>query len=164
MGTGLNTAVTDLLATVEKFCAFLTSNTDVEILLYIDEAHELAISIPNSGKKLFDIVWSTLYKFETASIFTVFLSTQSSLSLLAPFAEAAQSSQQQDIEVLWGPITETPFDCHKSFPLESGEYFLPDIQGLEFLMRFGRPLYVMCYGSSKLTFSKPLSQVLDHAQ
>ena len=110
-------------------------------MLYFDEAHELAKDI--GGKKLYDAMWSILAEFQNDCVFTIFLSTESSISLLAPSREPARSTRQYKTAALWGPITETPFDCHPIFPLQPGQYGLEDIAKLEFIAAFGRPLYVI---------------------
>ena len=133
-----------LLATLAEFCTPQEPN-NVQVMLYFDEAHELGKSpvVVGGRKTRYDIMWSTLFHFNTPSVFTVFLSTQSSMSLLAPSAKTARSSRQHRKELLQAPITETPFDCHPSFPLRRGQYGLADLKDLAFLARFGRPLYVI---------------------
>jgi hypothetical protein len=134
----------DLLAVLKNFCAYPPPGEDgkscVKIMLYFDEAHELAKDI-GSHKNLYDAVWSILAEFRNDCVFTVFLSTQSSMRILAPSQEAARSSRQQNTTALWGPITETPFDCHRMFPLRPGQHGLADVAQLEFLAAFGRPLF-----------------------
>ena len=136
----------DLLAVLKNFCAYPPPGEDgkscVKIMLYFDEAHELAKDI-GGHKNLYDAVWSILAEFRNDCVFTVFLSTQSSMRLQAPSKEAARSSRQLNTTVLWGPITETPFDCHRMFPLWPGQHGLAGVAQLEFLAAFGRPLYVI---------------------
>ncbi|KAH7890628.1 hypothetical protein F5I97DRAFT_59418 [Phlebopus sp. FC_14] len=115
----------------------------VEVILYFDEAHELKHVIKGNpeGKTLYDALWSILGLFDDDAIFTLFLSTQSSLTLLAPAAEHARSSRQQKPHDVQPPITEMPFDCHPCFPLRPGQFKLEDLKELPFLARFGRPLF-----------------------
>ncbi|KAI6031017.1 hypothetical protein EDC04DRAFT_3065254 [Pisolithus marmoratus] len=146
-------AASKSLDTSTKFvelCAALThlsdfpNSKDVKIILYFDEAHELCGEVPGTSqprKTLYDIVWSSLDHFQDSAVFTIFLSTQSSISLLAPSANAARSSRQQNTKMLPAPITELPFDCHPMFPLQAGQFKLEDLGQLSFLARFGRPLF-----------------------
>ncbi|KAH7890620.1 hypothetical protein F5I97DRAFT_1923094 [Phlebopus sp. FC_14] len=115
----------------------------VEVILYFDEAHELKHVIKGNPdeKTLYDALWSILGLFDYDAIFTLFLSTQSSLTLLAPAAEHARSSRQQKPHDVQPPITEMPFDCHPCFPLRPGQFKLEDLKELPFLARFGRPLF-----------------------
>ncbi|KAN0074451.1 hypothetical protein V8E55_011863 [Tylopilus felleus] len=136
--------ISNLLATLEKFCTYSSPDkkgkSRVKIMLYFDEAHELAKDI-GEGKNLYDAVWSILAEFRNGCVFTVFLSTQSSMRLLAPSRETARSSRQNKTIALWGPITETPFDCHPDLPLLPGKYGLADVAMLKFMTMFGRPLF-----------------------
>ena len=131
-----------LISALEAICDF-PNRRDVKVMLYFDEAHEFYHLIPNDkdGKTLYDGLWSSLDRFGSSSVFTIFLSTQSSLTLLAPSAAAARPARQQDTKKLNAPITETPFDCHPTFPLHPGKFTLEDLGDLRFLARFGRPLY-----------------------
>ncbi|KAN0088160.1 hypothetical protein V8E55_005217 [Tylopilus felleus] len=132
--------LTDLLAALDEFCAppDKAGKSCVKIMLHFDEAHGLAKDI-GRGKKLYDAVWSILAEFQNDCVFTIFLSTESSIFLLAPSREPAQS--QYKTAMLWGPITETPFDCHPIFSLRPGRYSLENIAKLEFIAAFGRPLF-----------------------
>ncbi|KAI6002348.1 hypothetical protein EDC04DRAFT_2583821 [Pisolithus marmoratus] len=131
-----------LLKALVTVCAFPNSS-DIRVLLYFDEAHELDRAIPNDEqkKKLYNIVCSCLNRFQQRSIFTLFLSTQPSLGFLVPSAEMARSARQQSMNMLQATFTEMPFDCHPSFPLRPGAFPLEQLGDMAFLARFGRPLY-----------------------
>ncbi|KAI6101678.1 hypothetical protein EDD17DRAFT_1786370 [Pisolithus thermaeus] len=131
-----------LLSVLETVCDFPNSE-DVRILLYFDEAHELGHAIPDDKQKktLRDVVCSTLSYFQTSSVFTLFLSTQSSMGHFTSSTEMTQSAWQPNAKHLQAPFTEMPFDCHPTFPLKPGDFNLAQLQDLEFLARFGRPLF-----------------------
>ncbi|KAI6037804.1 hypothetical protein EDC04DRAFT_2700044 [Pisolithus marmoratus] len=140
-------ALKRLLTALGAVCAF-PNERDIKVLLYFDEAHELGYVIPddkepdyNRKKRLYDVLCSSLNHFRACPIFTLFLSTQSSLGLLAPSAEVARSSRQRDMLPLQAPFTELPFDCHPSFPLRPGTLNLEQLGDLAFVARFGRPLF-----------------------
>ncbi|KAL4071296.1 hypothetical protein V8B97DRAFT_1962442 [Scleroderma yunnanense] len=131
-----------LLMALHTVCNFPKSD-DVKVMLYFDEAHELHRIIPGDeqGQTLYDIMWLSLARFQSPSVFTIFLSTQP--ALLAPSAETAQTALtlQRTTNVLQAPITETSFDCHPDLPLAPGQLKLEDLGELPFLARFGRPLF-----------------------
>ena len=56
-------------------------------MLYFDEAHELAKDI-GGHKNLYDAVWSILAEFQNDCVFAVFISTESSMRVLAPSRQA----------------------------------------------------------------------------
>ena len=68
-----------LISALEAICDF-PNRRDVKVMLYFDEAHEFYHLIPNDkdGKTLYDGLWSSLDRFGSSSVFTIFLSTQSS--------------------------------------------------------------------------------------
>ena len=72
--------LTKLLEALDKFCAYPPPDEHdkpcVKMMLYFDEAHELAKDI-GSSKKLYDPVWSILAEFQSDCVFTVFLSIHS---------------------------------------------------------------------------------------
>ncbi|KAH7890638.1 hypothetical protein F5I97DRAFT_1923134 [Phlebopus sp. FC_14] len=107
----------------------------VKVILYFDEAHALKPVVAENAKKkpLYNALWSSLGSFNDDAIFTLFLSTQSSLTLLAPAAERARSSREQNPYDVQPPITEMPLDCHPCFPLQLGQFTLEDLKELPFL-------------------------------
>ena len=144
----LRVHLTDLLEALDKFCAYPPpderNKSCVKMMLYFDETHELAKDIHLGGRrKLYDAVWSILAEFQRDCVFTVFLSTHSSIPILAPSRETVRSSRQSNTPALWGPTTEAPFDRHLDFPLRLGQRGLEDVAKLDFLAVFGRPLYVI---------------------
>jgi hypothetical protein len=50
-----------------------------------------------------------------------------------------------DFGIIQAPFTETPFDCHPSFPVIPSHFTLAGTAGVEFLARFGRPLFVFSH-------------------
>ncbi|KAI6041207.1 hypothetical protein EDC04DRAFT_1332225 [Pisolithus marmoratus] len=146
-----------LLTTLNAACIFPNSN-DVRVLLYFDEAHELGPAIPddkqptnNKKKTLYDVLCSSLTHFQGSPIFTLFLSTQPSMTLPAPSAETVGLARQQSMKICQTPLTELPFDCHPTFPLRPGTLKLEQLGELPFLARFGRPLFWTLIEASKGT-------------
>ncbi|KAL4079270.1 hypothetical protein J3A83DRAFT_4368016 [Scleroderma citrinum] len=139
---GPGTNLKELLMVLDTVCDF-PKLKDVKVMLYFDEAQELHHAIPDNeqGKTLYDIMWSSLVHFKSPSVFTIFLTTQPSVTLLAPFPKMATSALLSIRRALQAPITETPFDCHPDLPLRLGQLKLEDLGELPFLARFGRPLF-----------------------
>ncbi|KAI6097499.1 hypothetical protein F5141DRAFT_1053069 [Pisolithus sp. B1] len=121
----LQSQLEKLLSALETVCD-LPNSEDVRILLYFDEAHELGHAIPDDKQKktLCDVACSTLSYFQTSSVFTSFLSTQSSMGHFTSSTEMTRSARQLNANDLQAPFTEMPFDCHPTFPLRPGDFNL----------------------------------------
>ncbi|KAI0261562.1 hypothetical protein BC834DRAFT_895858 [Gloeopeniophorella convolvens] len=138
----------------------------VKVIIYFDEAHELATTVPDpvpilldanqrplddTERLLVDVLCSTLDVFMMNPMMILLLSTTSSFDKLAPSRVMARSARMiQGKTIDHAPITELPFDCHPSFPLDDDAYTLADISKLEFLSRFGRPLFWSLMGHSAM--------------
>ncbi|KAI6033344.1 hypothetical protein EDC04DRAFT_3035134 [Pisolithus marmoratus] len=136
---------------------------DVRILLYFDEAHELGHTIPDGENKLklYDVVCSCLKAFQCYPIFTLFLSTEP----LVLSAEVAGSAQQCRKETFQALLTEMPFDCHATFPLRPETIKLEQLGDLQFLARFGRPLFWTIIEASKAADkSRLIESTMDFAR
>ena len=87
-------------------------------------------------------VFSLLNQYVGYPIFTVFLSTNSSLSNLAPPSRQAKSSRARNASEYVQAITEVPFDCSPGFYVEPDTLTWQDVSKIqvEFMAQFGRPL------------------------
>ncbi|KAI6124212.1 hypothetical protein EDD16DRAFT_1893818 [Pisolithus croceorrhizus] len=83
----------------------------------------------------------TLSYFQTSSVFTLFLSTQSSMGHFTSSTQMTWLAQQLNTNDLQAPFMEMPFDCHPTFLLKPGDFNLEQLQDLAFLVHFGRPLF-----------------------
>ncbi|KIL60714.1 hypothetical protein M378DRAFT_26410 [Amanita muscaria Koide BX008] len=116
----------------------------VQAVIYFDEAHELANHNVGSRKdrNRLDVLYACLDAFSRLPIMFIFTSTTSSLYRLAPPRAGANSGRRvAGDSVDQAPITELPFDCHPSLPLDPNVHSFQAICELEFLARFGRPLF-----------------------
>jgi hypothetical protein len=145
----------------------------IRLFMYFDEAHclhnpTLTHAFANSIKPLvyekrtaYDAFTRALDELRTLNIFSLFLSTSSSLSKFAPTKKQFQSSRSSEKDHdLQPPITELPFDlCSESAPLATeNKHTLDEICTTRFMARFGRPLYVI---SLKVRYiSSPSTQLL----
>lgn len=120
----------------------------IKVIICVDEAHELSpFPLEKRNKPMkrsrFDILCSRMSIFVGQPMMVLFMSTVSSLIQLAPPREFARSFRAiNDRTIDHAPITELPFDCHPDFPLKPTNYTLAKLSELEFLAKFGRPLYV----------------------
>jgi hypothetical protein len=115
------------------------------LLISMDEIHVLfdqrAQDI-ESDYTLFSRLKSVLNELNLAPLCTIFLSTATMLSQLAPPKTVASSMRERDDEYnLPPPFTELPFDAYViSDPLVPGHATLDSVGSLEFTAKFGRPL------------------------
>ncbi|KAI0267363.1 hypothetical protein BC834DRAFT_968877 [Gloeopeniophorella convolvens] len=132
-------------------------NDPVKVIIYFDEAHELATTVPDplpifvdadhrlpddTDRLLIDILCSTLDMFMLDPMMVLLLSNTSSLEEYLPLRDMAPSARRIPGKTIYhAPITELPFDCYPSFPLDGSAYTLADISKLGYLARFGRPLF-----------------------
>jgi hypothetical protein len=112
-------------------------------MLSFDESHVLATSLTqnyNNTSTQYDILCSSLNDFLEYLLFTIFLSTHSSLGLLAPPQQLAISARiHSGMSHLQTPITEAPFDCFAT-SLDTSKLTLNDLWDIKFMVKFGRPL------------------------
>lgn len=132
------------------------NSKSIEVVLYVDEAHSLHTPTrTKNDKSLYTIFCSCTADLSTLPFFVIFLSTTSSLVHFAPVAELVRSARvKQKQTKLQASITETPFDSFfNGQPSEDGNSFMGpirpgsltyyDVSEVEFMARFGRPLYVV---------------------
>ncbi|KAH7908450.1 hypothetical protein BJ138DRAFT_1157601 [Hygrophoropsis aurantiaca] len=122
-----------------------TSRQPVKLMMYFDEAHELATNrVENDPDKkdMYDVICSCLNFFLQQSIFAIFLSTNASIHHLAPHGSLARSARaRSDTAKSQAPISETPFDCTPNLIIEPRQYTLEDVCKVKFMAMFGRPLF-----------------------
>ena len=121
----------------------------LDFLIYFDESHTLRKPLRNDPfqRTVHDILESTVDELVRHQLFVVYLSTCSSLTVLAPRAQISNSLRiLEKSACLRPPITETPFDCGPDLPLDPMkiDYTRDKISSIEFLSNFGRPLSVYC--------------------
>jgi hypothetical protein len=136
-------------------CAADPKDPKVALMLYFDEAHCLhevetcrvkkgiEFGYISETRTSYYAVCSALDELRSLDIFTIFMSTASSLVKFAPTRRAWRSTRSTNEH--WdfkAPFTELPFDIHRpDEPLVvEGEHSLVDVCALEFMARFGRPL------------------------
>ena len=115
------------------------------ILIYFDEAHTLAPYVEETSSKQrkmpLDVLTGLLDTFAKKGLFTLFMSTQSKLQVLAPSAAYDRSSRHSNmVGQMHAPITETPFDCFKPGEITPSRLRVEDICDVAFMACFGRPL------------------------
>jgi hypothetical protein len=126
-------------------------STPIKILIYVDEAHymtpvdERKRSTDHKTKTSYDKFLWCLNELRGASnndLFTIFMSTNSEVSHLAPSADVAPSLRYRDQgAAMQAPITETPFDCAPFFHDVNNERLtVAGLSSPKHLSRFGRPL------------------------
>jgi hypothetical protein len=118
------------------------------MVLYFDECHTLFNDNKPPSKSCYAALCLALTYFTEShskdqhTIFGLFLSTNNSISRLAPPPDMAFSARAADN--MLPPFTELPFDCHPSFPIKQYTITLKQSESTEFLSRFGRPLFAHC--------------------
>ena len=120
------------------------------VVLYFDEVHSL-IDWPvqeSENYSVYDALCSVLSSLKNTKVFSIFLSTSSHVSGLAPPRLNIQTSfRPADGEILLPPFVELPFDCYpkgKRFMVE-GSITLTEVCNVSHLSQFGRPLYVSVF-------------------
>lgn len=121
--------------------------TSCPILISIDEVHvlfNLRQQDADASYNLYSRLKSVLSEAVSESFCTIFLSTATNISQLAPTKDVAPSMRERDDErLLPAPFTEFPFDVHViAHPLVPGQATLDTVGSLEFTSKFGRPLCV----------------------
>ena len=112
----------------------------IKVVIYFDEAHLLTTRETAQSRSVYETLCSSLVELRQLPLFVIFLSTTSSISLLAPPARYQRSSRARMAHGLHPPITETPFDCHPELPIELRNVTIDSLSTLSFMARFGRPL------------------------
>ncbi|KAL4246568.1 hypothetical protein ABKN59_008457 [Abortiporus biennis] len=134
---------------LKKLYSLLPDGDKIKVVMYFDEAHELCKQEVHKTPKVkmqvtknnYEIMLSVLNVYVDEPLFALFLSTASSLSLLAPPPKYAVSAR-----ALGGyhqaPFTEMPFDCAPHFFVNYDDTLtLQEVNKPMFLSNFGRPLY-----------------------
>jgi hypothetical protein len=147
--TFAKSALKDLVQKIEHATARRnTQPNEVKIVIYVDEAHTLADTQapPNADdKRLYDVFCSALSYFVPYPLFVLYLSTNSHLGYLSPAQQWARSGRARTVDSMQAPITETPFDCAPNLLIKPSTLKLDDINNVEFLAQFGRPMYVAIF-------------------
>jgi hypothetical protein len=118
------------------------------LLVYIDESHEMTTHeqmLKDDGRNAYQTLCSSLNELLKLDLFFVFLSTNSNIREYAPPGRTFWSKRGQNITLLYiqTPYTELPFDVWKEPHLVTeGAHTLDDVCSVEFMVRFGRPLFV----------------------
>jgi len=141
-------------ASFQKFENYLASHcrdwhTNIcPVIVSMDEIHvlfKLRDEDSGSAYSLYSRLKSVLGDSARQHFCTVFLSTATSISKLAPAKDVAPSVRERDDDLLLPvPFTELPFDAHIiANPLMPNVFELDSVGSLEFTAQFGRPLYAV---------------------
>jgi hypothetical protein len=137
-------ALKHLLQKMDDLVAHQTGQpNDVKLVVYIDEAHTLADNEAPANadnKYLYDVLCSALSYFVAFPLFVIYLSTNSHLRNLSPAQQWAKSSRAREVDSMQAPITETPFDCAPNLLIKPSTLKLENMNNVEFMAQFGRPL------------------------
>ena len=112
-----------------------------QIVLAFDESHALA-EMKYDELPLFFYLRRTLRALQGYPVFSLFLSTMSKISNFTPPILTDPSNRIADGTLsIIPPFTELGFD-QLANRLAEDKYSIEDVSTLEFMVRFGRPLYV----------------------
>ena len=146
------TAAADLIKLIDPH--FSNSNPPnaescPRIILSFDESHVLAEK-KYSEQPLFFYLRRTLRALQGYPIFSLFLSMMSKISNFAPAVINDPSNRIVDgtLDII-PPFTELGFDQLANRLVEN-KYSIEDVSTLEFMARFGRPLYVPIFSARHL--------------
>lgn len=124
----------------------------IRLLLYFDEAHTLTNVVSTwikenpEGRNAYEVLLGCLNEFPYETVFSLFLSTNSHMSALAPTREQHKSLRALSPDANFNaPFTELPFDCHPDLPINVTNNTPPalkleQVSTVEFMCKFGRPL------------------------
>lgn len=124
------------------------------LMLYFDEINTLTeIDLPSDGLSAYDVLSKVIDHLSPLPIITVILSTMSRLAAFSPIKRYHHSmrivASHEDGRL--AAFTGLPFDvlvCEE--PICEGQYTLNEACRTSFLVRFGRPLFVIFVQSSTL--------------
>jgi len=137
-----------------------TDRRQVCLLMYFDEAHCLhkppllyasGSNLVRQERTAYYALIEALDELRGLNIFSLFLSTTSSLARFAPPKQNFMSDRSRLLDIdLQPPFTELPFDIHdKTTPLATeGEDTLNQICTTSYMARFGRPLFASMHGAN----------------
>lgn len=125
-----------------------TIQTNPLVVMYFDDSHDLfekktADNDTYYGALLYAL--ASLVMDGHNNLFSLFLSTNSRLTRYDPIIGMRTPGSRVQSEGYQAPFTELSFDCHPSFPIKESEWTMKQVVGLDFMCRFGRPLYVLLY-------------------
>ncbi|THH19411.1 hypothetical protein EW146_g1744 [Bondarzewia mesenterica] len=128
-------------------------DTLVKLVLYFDDSQMFAQEHVAEGEDSYSIFLSCFNSFRLHNVIGILISTHSHISYADPPKEPYCSSGRAPLNYtkFQAPITETAFDCHPSFPLKPGQYTLSDVASVEFMARFGRPLFWSLLNGARLS-------------
>ncbi|KAF8218993.1 hypothetical protein L208DRAFT_1523899 [Tricholoma matsutake] len=138
----------------------------IKLIIYFDKAHALTKVMPKNDdeKMLYDYLCSCLNQFLTFPMFSIFLSTNSSLAqFAAPRALAKSAHIRSRKAVTHTPITETPFNCSEDLIVKAGELNIKHISTIPFMAQFGRPLFWTLLRGAGMKASELHTQILELA-
>ncbi|KAF7973566.1 hypothetical protein HWV62_14834 [Athelia sp. TMB] len=120
------------------------------LLLGIDDCHTLIKPHGRGGEEqchMYDALCSVLHDLQGKNIFVIFMSTHSNLRLIAPNMGQRKSGRASILEaptytMQYAPYVSFPFDVYDGGPIiNEDELTLTEVCKVEFLCRFGRPLW-----------------------
>jgi hypothetical protein len=113
---------------------------DVRVIMYFDEAHSLS---ERDEGFLYNTLCTALADITLPQVFSIMLSTNSSLPELSPARSVHPSARVSGPEdPMQAPWTEMVFDCVKpgEHIIRPNQYSLAEIAKVDFMIKFGRPL------------------------
>ncbi|KAF7981349.1 hypothetical protein HWV62_33801 [Athelia sp. TMB] len=120
------------------------------LLLGIDDCHTLIKPHRRDGEEqyhMYNALCSVLHDLRGKNIFVIFMSTHSNLRLIAPNMGQQKSGRASVPEapaytMQYAPYVSFPFDVYDGGPIiNEDELTLTEVCKVEFLCRFGRPLW-----------------------
>jgi len=111
--------------------------------MYMDDAQSIpnykgSMKIKDSRCTLLEVLNKALTEYVECGMFVLFASSEDVGLVRVINLHPYRREKVRPI----APITEMPFDCHRSLlaGLQPGAYRLEDVQKFSFIARFGRPL------------------------
>lgn len=132
----------------------------IVVLLSFDETHTLSneFTTEDDSAKIrshYQVLCSALNYFFEFDIFTVHMSTNSNLAVYSPRAQGHWSARTTSTRIgkLQTPIVEMPFDMSSDEHLAiEGKHTAADVCQDEFMVRFGRMMYVLWFSVASVGF------------
>ncbi|KAF8592712.1 hypothetical protein K439DRAFT_1656117 [Ramaria rubella] len=114
---------------------------------------------------LYDVLCSCFNALLDKPVFAIYLSTKSHLEKFAPSHELAKSARaRENVDALQAPITEVPFDCSKNLYIHPGQYTLKETCTVEFMAKFGRPMFWTLIEGAGSRRSEVIAGMIDFAR
>lgn len=150
----------DIRAAAEKLSSLINPEELPDwpaITLSFDEAHPLAKIKSNTGDPLFNHLRSILNEISDYPIFSLFVSTISQISDFTPPIQLDRSIRISSQELaVPPPFTALGFDQFAE-ELKENSRTIEEVAMLEYMVKFGRPLFV--FMSKSVTWSLIFDQV-----